>query len=88
MLYKNPRGIGCNKCHGTNGNRQILATYKHKKKKKNIVVPQINNIEYEKFLNIFKKRRRGIMPKYFLTQEEIASIYFYITYKKSKHKKQ
>ena len=28
MLFKNPRGIGCNKCHGENGEGSLIATKK------------------------------------------------------------
>jgi argininosuccinate synthase len=28
MLYKNPRGIGCIKCHGDNGKGKLIATYR------------------------------------------------------------
>jgi len=32
LLYKNPRGIGCNKCHGLKGEGKLIAKYKEKKR--------------------------------------------------------
>lgn len=32
MLYENPRGIGCNKCHGDGDKSLVIAKYKDKKK--------------------------------------------------------
>ena len=34
QLYKNPRGIGCQFCHGDSGEGRLIAEYVHKKKKK------------------------------------------------------
>ena len=33
MLYQNPRGIGCDKCHGSGGEGSVIAKYKKKIKK-------------------------------------------------------
>lgn len=84
MLYKNPRGIGCNKCHGINGEGKILARYKEKGKTAYLKSPNINSLSKEDFFKSFKKRHK-IMPKYFLTYQEINSLYFYLqNIKKSK----
>jgi len=34
MLYNNPRGIGCNKCHGNDAKGKVIATFIHKTKHK------------------------------------------------------
>ncbi|MFA9374467.1 c-type cytochrome [Poseidonibacter sp.] len=56
MLYNNPRGIGCNTCHGEKAEGKKIVTFKHKYKKKiytcDLVVPSIKNVKYEEF---FKK---------------------------------
>ena len=81
MLYKNPRGIGCIKCHGEDGNKMFIARYIHKGKEYEIYAPAIENIT----LNTFKKKlksaakTKSIMPTYFLTDDEIKSIHNYIT---------
>ncbi|MDQ7068558.1 MAG: hypothetical protein Q9M40_11590 [Sulfurimonas sp.] len=38
QLYKNPRGIGCHKCHGENGEGKLIANYKHKRKTQEVLV--------------------------------------------------
>lgn len=84
-LYKNPRGIGCDKCHGINGEGKVIARYKHKNKQKVFKAPQINNIEYYKFYNTLNKRNKA-MPRYFLTTKEIEALYLYL-HKNDKIKK-
>lgn len=87
MLYKNPRGIGCHKCHGSKGQGMLIATYKDKDKKtnkiieKSIIAPAINKVGFETFKELLtKKRNRSLsMPTYFLTIDELTSIHFYIT---------
>ncbi len=81
-LYKNPRGIGCNNCHGENGEGRLVATYIHKKEKKSFSGPSINNIDYNKFYRALTIRKRG-MPRYFLTKKEIKSLYFFLQQKKT-----
>jgi len=87
MLYKNPRGIGCNKCHGSVGQGLLIAKYKQRDKKtsklleKSIIAPAINKVSFEVFKDILmkKKNRSLTMPTYFLTVDELTSIHFYIT---------
>jgi len=87
MLYKNPRGIGCNKCHGSVGQGLLIAKYKQKDKKtnkfveKSIIAPAINQVSFKVFKEILmkKKNRSLTMPTYFLTVDELTSIHFYIT---------
>lgn len=86
-LYENPRNIGCIKCHGKNGEGEVIIRYKNRNKEKVIIAPKINNMN----LNSFKKAiggEKGIMPKYNLTDEEIQAIYLYITPKKFRDTKQ
>lgn len=87
MLYKNPRGIGCNKCHDNGYKAVVIAKYKDKKGLVNeLIAPPINKTSYEKFVEVLttKRGRSNIMPSYFLTDNEIKSIYFYIQNLKKK----
>ena len=81
MLYKDPRGISCINCHGKKGNGGVLTSYiielNGNKIIKEIKAPKINNLNKEQFLKAFKKRKR-FMPDYYLTEEELAYIYFYL----------
>ncbi len=87
MLYKNPRGIGCDKCHGSHGQGMLIAKYKHKDKKsdkvieKSIIAPSIDQVSFAVFKKVLmKKKNRSLsMPTYFLTKDELTSIHFYIT---------
>ncbi len=77
QLYKNPRGIGCQHCHGAKGEGRLVATYIHKKEQKSFGGPQINNLDFEVFYKALNTRKRG-MPRYFLTKKEIQALYFYL----------
>lgn len=76
-LYKNPRGIGCQHCHGDNGEGKVVATYIHKKEEKSFAPPPINRMSFRDFYIALNVRKRG-MPRYFLTQGEIKALYFYV----------
>ena len=84
MLYLNPRGIGCDKCHGAKGEGSLISKYKHFDKKTNKTVddelraPKINDIDFESFKAALTKPK-GVMPSYFLTDEETTILYEYIT---------
>ncbi|WP_281950687.1 c-type cytochrome [Nitrosophilus kaiyonis] len=85
MLYENPRGIGCNKCHGKYGKGKIIAKYKKRKKIYKLKAPDITKVSYKKFYDVLNRRKiKGAMPSYFLTRSEIKALYFYI---KSNRKK-
>jgi cytochrome c553 len=81
MLYENPRGIGCIKCHGKNGNGKFIARYTHKKKEYEINAPSINKISLINFVKKLKRKSssKSIMPTYFLTDDEMQQIHSYIT---------
>jgi mono/diheme cytochrome c family protein len=78
MLYSNPRGIGCNQCHGEKGEGLVIARYKDKGKKKELKAPAITNLKKEVFFNALEASH-SIMPKYFLTKNELEILYFYVT---------
>ena len=100
MLYNNPRGISCTKCHGSDAKGIVIETFKHKRNKKEYLCslksPDITNIEFEEFQAVLdpkleKPKKKfdkdqvcekltygNSMPTYFLTPEELNSIYFYL----------
>ncbi len=89
LLYKNPRGIGCNKCHGEKGGGKLIARYKESRRikegekiitlkvPKEFRAPAINKLPYERFKKALESSILG-MPKYYLTQKEIKALYFYL----------
>jgi len=100
MLYKNPRGISCNNCHGDDAKGKEIVSFSHIKNKKkytcSIKTEDITNISYNDFLQILdpklqKPKKKftneqvcekltygNSMPTYFLTEDELKSIYFYL----------
>ncbi len=83
MLYNNPRGISCAKCHGENAQGKIIAKYYIIKNKRKILkilkAPDITNISFENFQKKLFHKKLSIMPKYdYLTNKEISAIYLYI----------
>lgn len=102
MLYNNPRGISCAKCHGDNAKGTIISKFKHVVKEKSyncqIRTKDMTTISLEKFILILnpdnliekpvfdttdlcsKMIYGNTMPKYFLTQDELESIHYYITH--------
>ena len=86
MLYDNPRGIGCVSCHKKGNKSVVIAKYKEINKKtkkleeKVIIAPAINKVSFEVFLEKMNadKTESKIMPTYFLTDDELKSLYHYI----------
>ncbi|MEA3331101.1 MAG: cytochrome c [Campylobacterota bacterium] len=77
QLYKNPRGIGCQHCHGEHGEGKLVAIYIDKKEKKRFGGPAINKIDFHKFYIELSKRKQG-MPRYYLTIKEVKALYLYL----------
>jgi len=83
MLYNDPRGISCAKCHGENAKGRIIAKYYIVKNNKKILkilkAPDITNVSFEKFQKTLFHKKLSVMPKYnYLTNKEINAIYLYI----------
>jgi len=77
QLYKNPRGIGCQNCHGESGEGKIVANYIHKKKERSFGGPAINKMNFNTFFMALNTRKSG-MPRYFLTNKEIEALYLFV----------
>jgi cytochrome c553 len=85
MLYNNPRGISCAKCHGKKGEGKIVTYYFKNGKKIYIKAPNIQNIDLDTLKSALfhkkdqKKIKNPIMPIYnYLTDEEIEAILLYL----------
>jgi len=78
MLYANPRGVSCVPCHGSTGKGKKIVTYVNKKGKKvTIKGPDITQSSLEDIKRSIHEGK-GVMPRYFLTDEEAKTIYEYI----------
>ena len=98
MLYKNPRGISCTKCHGEKGKGgQKIAKYYDKQKNPKILKGvDIRSYSFEDLQASFKNQYREnnrrkahkIMPIYYLTDEEVQAIYDYLRYNYEKEQEE
>jgi len=95
MLYNNPRGIPCSKCHGKEGKggHKIAKYYDRYSNPKILKGADITNYSiddleaslYNKFRDKKNHRlRHKIMPMYYLTHKEIKAIYVYLKSTKKK----
>lgn len=86
QLYQNPRGIGCAHCHGEDGKGLTVARYTHNNEKRKFAGPPIDTVSYPKFTEALNRRVRG-MPRYFLTDNEIKALYYFLHPEMVKQKK-
>lgn len=89
MLYNNPRGISCAKCHGKRGEGKIITSFINSNNQKVIIkTSPFKYLTFEKLKSVlykekklFKKKPKflNIMPKYdYLTDNEIKAILLYL----------
>ncbi|MEF3192401.1 MAG: cytochrome c [Campylobacterales bacterium] len=83
MLYRNPRGIGCDKCHGLFGEGRELGRYEKKGKQIVIVAPRIDKLDVAAMKAGLAKRNK-FMPTYYLTDQEIATLVYYLKHAKER----
>lgn len=88
MLYKNPRGISCSKCHGEDakGGKKIAKYYDKHRNIKLLKSSNITNYSLKELTASLKnqyrengkRKRHRIMPIYYMTDEEILAIFTYL----------
>ncbi len=81
QLYHNPRGIGCQHCHGEKGEGRVIAYYEDDEGRKAFRAPRIDTLDFVRFDAALAGRLKG-MPKYYLTAEERRALYRYLHPKK------
>jgi len=85
MLYNNPRGVSCAQCHGENGEGCVIVSFKDVDGKEKV----IKGLDIrDKTLAVMIKSAdiyHEVMPRYYLTNEEIKAIYDYIQKKNEDH---
>ncbi len=77
MLYQNPRGVSCAPCHGDHGEGALIARYREEGKTVELRGPDIRGADLETLRHAVSTGR-GVMPRYFLTDEEVRALYTYI----------
>jgi cytochrome c553 len=88
MLYKDPRGISCTKCHGQEGKggKKIAKYYDKNKNIKLLKSIDITHYSLEDLTASLKnqyrkdgrRKRHKIMPMYYLTKKEVFAIFTYL----------
>lgn len=77
MLYANPRGVSCSECHGKSGEGKIIVEFRDENGKQVLrgADIRVNTIsDMIQALNTYHQ----VMPRYYLTNEEIKAIYDYL----------
>ncbi len=78
MLYENPRGVSCKKCHGKVGEGAFIASFIDAKGKKHeFYGPDIRGLDFKSFKKHIESGGR-IMPRFFLTNKELEALYEFI----------
>lgn len=84
MLYQNPRGVSCSECHGKSGEGQIIVEYRDIHGKE---VLKGSDIRHKSLADMIKSVNsyHKIMPRYYLTNEEVRAIYDYLKIKNQQY---
>lgn len=72
MLYKNPRGVSCSKCHGSNAKGKLISKFTHIRKKIEynclIQTHDITNVSWKDFLRKLDYSKKTKKLKFDKTQ--------------------
>ncbi len=77
MLYNNPRGVSCSQCHGDKGEGEVIVKYQDEEGEKVITGSDIRRESLSTMTSSLNNSHM-IMPRYYLTDEEVKAIYDYI----------
>jgi len=77
MLYSNPRGVSCAECHGSAGEGKIISHYQDIHGKQEIKGDDIRKSTLEEMIQSVSFYHK-VMPRYYLTNEEVKAIYDYL----------
>ncbi len=77
MLYQKPRGVSCVPCHGDHGEGERIARYRSGGNERVLRGPDIRRATLAQIKKAVSTGP-GVMPRYFLTDEEIKALYTYI----------
>ena len=77
MLYKYPRGVSCVECHGEAGEGKVIVEFRDIHGKQEIRGSDIRQKSLSEMINALNSYHE-IMPRYYLTDEEIKAIHDFI----------
>ncbi len=77
MLYANPRGVSCSQCHGKEGEGTTIVEYRDIHGKQVLKGSDIRKESLESMIHAVNAYH-PVMPRYYLTNEEVKAIYDYL----------
>ena len=77
MLYQNPRGVSCQQCHGESGEGTTIVEFRDIHGKQAIRGSDIRKASLQTIIHAISNYHK-IMPRYYLTDEEVKAIYDYL----------
>jgi len=77
MLYNNPRGVSCAQCHGKTGEGKTIVVFRDSEGEKALKGSDIRLKSLEEMI-LSVNRYHPVMPRYYLTDEEVKAIYDYL----------
>jgi len=80
MLYDNPRGVSCSQCHGKSGEGTDIVEYRDIHGKQMLKGSDIRQDTLPSMINAVNTYHK-VMPRYYLTDEEVKAIYDYLEIK-------
>jgi len=83
MLYNNPRGVSCAECHGKSGEGKVIVQYQGIHGKDSIRGADIRQKSLVDMIDSVARYHK-VMPRYYLTDEEVIAIYDFLQKKNAK----
>lgn len=77
MLYNNPRGVSCSQCHGISGEGKEIVQYQDIHGKEVLKGADIRDKTLKEMI-VSVNSYHKVMPRYYLTNEEVKAIYDYL----------
>jgi mono/diheme cytochrome c family protein len=86
MLYNNPRGVSCAQCHGKKGEGKVIVKFHDTHGKQALKGPDIRLKTLDQMIASINEYH-PVMPRYYLTDEEVKAIYDYLQEKNTNYLK-
>ena len=77
MLYANPRGVSCSQCHGKIGEGTTIVEYRDIHGLESLKGSDIRQDTLASMIHAVNSYHK-VMPRYYLTDEEVKAIYDYL----------
>lgn len=77
MLYANPRGVSCSQCHGKDGAGTTIVEFRDTHGTQAIKGSDIREESLQTMIKSVNSYHE-IMPRYYLTDEEVKALYDYL----------